>query len=486
MSLPVVNLNGGDYIIADDLRTTSPELFTGCRSSRNLLKRKRPNGEDFVPAGKYLFASLRKGCWVESTAEGSTRAKLFLERTWVTALSTAQPDEQVTVAASSLDTVYELAPPILHLTDAEKFKDNAGNVKEIETRGERQENRIFFLIKDVSFKLFADSDYVRKLITGSQTSFERGFDKDYVTMRSAANNPVSGRAGPNIRPTMFLTYKGLVRVLNVSQSPTARSFRSWAAKILQTVQMGDEEDRLELASRVIGIDVKTVQSVLNKCPAATSTVYLVSLGDVGTLRQALDITNANVSDDDIVAKFGRSADFSERLRNHKKDYGAIQGVQLGVMKYLMVDPAQLAECETEIKHHFSGKGWVLETSGSETLRSGESRQNTRQEIVIIPRSSLKQVEKLYESLQKRYGGQFHEIVRKLEEQKVRYEERLQHQEYKLQSTKELLEHKLLSSEELRQNDREHLLEKCALIEEVGKLRICNLEQQLTMQTSQVL
>jgi hypothetical protein len=248
--------------------------------------------------------------------------------------------------------------------------------------------------------------------------------------------------------------------------------------------MGDEEDRAELVSRVIGIDVKTVQSVLNKCSAPTSTVYLVSLGTVGTLRQALDITNGSVSDDDIVAKFGRSVDFSDRLRNHRKDYGAIQGVQLGVMKYIMVDPAQLSECETEIKSHFIGKGWMLETSGAETLRSGESRQNTRNEVVIIPKASLKQVEKLYESLQKLYGGQFHDIVQKLEEQKARYEERLHHEEYKLETTTALLEHKLESTETMARREKEHFLEKYALLEEVGKLRVCTLEQRISILTSQ--
>ncbi len=476
-----VKLNGCDYVIADDLKLANPELFIGCRSSRNLVKRKRPTGEDFIPAGKYLFASLRKRNWVQSTAEESTRAKLLLDSAWVNQLSEAQSDEQVTVtAASTATTEYELAPPILHLTDAEKFKDEAGNVIEIETRGERMENGIFFLVKDVSLKLIGKADAVEKIISDPTSAYVRGLAEDYVTLRSETRIPGCRQRG--VRPTMFLTYKGLIRVLNVSQSPTARSFRSWAAKILQTVQMGDDEDRAELASRVIGVDVKTVQNVLNKCPAATSTVYLVSLGTVGSLRSALDITNTNVADDDIVAKFGRSADFSDRLRKHKTDYGAIQGVQLGVMKFIMVDPAQLSECETEIKSHFIGKGWALETTGTETLRSGESRQSTRQEVVIIPKALLKQVEKLYDSLQKLFGGQFHDIVQKYEDLKKRSEERLEHEKYKLESTTALYEHKLQSTETIARKDKEHLLEKCAFLEEVNKLRVCTLEQRISMLT----
>lgn len=35
------------------------------------------------------------------------------------------------------DKGIERAPNIIHLTDTEKFKDNSGNIIEIETRGER-------------------------------------------------------------------------------------------------------------------------------------------------------------------------------------------------------------------------------------------------------------------------------------------------------------------------------------------------------------
>lgn len=55
----------------------------------------------------------------------------------------------------------------MHLTDAEKSKDEAGNVIEFETRGERVVHGIFFLVKDVSLKLIGHADAVRKIVLDS-------------------------------------------------------------------------------------------------------------------------------------------------------------------------------------------------------------------------------------------------------------------------------------------------------------------------------
>ena len=44
---------------------------------------------------------------------------------------------------------YLPAPPLLELEFDEKFHDDDGNVLEIETRGERDHDKIFFRVQDV-------------------------------------------------------------------------------------------------------------------------------------------------------------------------------------------------------------------------------------------------------------------------------------------------------------------------------------------------
>ena len=53
------------------------------------------------------------------------------------------------------DNNVQLAPDIIHLEDNEKFRDENNNIVDIETRGSRQVDGIYFKVKDVtiSFKI---------------------------------------------------------------------------------------------------------------------------------------------------------------------------------------------------------------------------------------------------------------------------------------------------------------------------------------------
>ncbi len=384
-----------------------PAMFKGCKYPRNLLKRKQSDGSELVPRDAYAFA-LRKhsGSWVQQD-ESCKRAKLLLYKNWVDTF--ARDAEEASV---DLTQTYEDAPDILALNDDERFHDADGNPIDIETRGERRENGVYFKVLDIE-RMLGMRDLSTTLTTG-HTNYTRGATDDYVTFRSDVLHNVRSRSLNKRLPTLFLTYKGLVRVLNVSQNPTARSFRSWAARILQTVQMGNEDARIELAGSLIGVEAKTVQAVLNRCPEPSSCVYLVALGTCDELRDSLGITSANVEGDSIVAKWGRTDNFYRRLGEHEKDFGAVSGVSLGVIKYIIVDPVHLSACETEVKYHLAMKDWAYESSGQEVLRNGGHRTTIRNEMVIIPKAHLKHVERLYDSLQSKYSGRFKEMVEKVE------------------------------------------------------------------------
>ena len=353
-SLCPIILDDREYIVADELQNAHPHLFKGCKSSRNLLKRTRSDGEPIVREGEYAFGLCKEGTWSQGSP-AAKRAKLLLAKTWVDETT----ENMVTPTAQYAD-----APPLLHLTDEEKLRDDDANVMEVETRGERRVNEVFFRVKDVGEKLGMGEDLAATLLQ-PQSSYVRGADEDFVTFARPTTFNRSKGSRTVDRPSMFLTYKGLVRVLNVSQSPVARRFCTWAARILQIAQMGTEAERTTLASDILGVDIKAVQQTLKKCPGQVSVVYLVALGTLGQLRTALGITNEGCEDDAFVAKWGRTDDFCRRLSDHQKDYGVIQGVRIGVLRYVMIDPVNLSDCETEVKHNFAFRNWIATTNGSE-------------------------------------------------------------------------------------------------------------------------
>jgi hypothetical protein len=63
------------------------------------------------------------------------------------------------------------APSIIILEDEEKFQDTNGNCIEIEVRGEREHNNIYFKVKDVSknFNIINLAD----TLTKNSTNYEK-------------------------------------------------------------------------------------------------------------------------------------------------------------------------------------------------------------------------------------------------------------------------------------------------------------------------
>ena len=113
----------------------------------------------------------------------------------------------------------------MELEDEEKFHDTDGNILEIETRGERDVDKIFFRVRDV-MKRF-DMPKLTDTLTRTRIDFdgyEPGLHYKHFT------RPVPDGVGKSKDTTkkpvkaLFLTYTGLLRVLFVSRNKNAEKF----------------------------------------------------------------------------------------------------------------------------------------------------------------------------------------------------------------------------------------------------------------------
>jgi hypothetical protein len=122
--------------------------------------------------------------------------------------------------------IIEPVPPVLHLNDNERFHDTDGNVLEIMTCGERHEDRIYFDMTDVS-KAF-EMPNLGRTICNKVSAYRRGFDyKVFITpKRSVSNHQFTG---VTTNKRTFLTYNGLLRVINVTRVVTISQecIKSW-------------------------------------------------------------------------------------------------------------------------------------------------------------------------------------------------------------------------------------------------------------------
>jgi len=108
---------------------------------------------------------------------------------------------------NTIDTSVQPLPPILILENNEKFIDVDGNILDIEVRSEKDINKIYFKVKDISDKFKLDN--IRNTITHNNSIFNNGIHYTYFNSRTSENFT----GGPN---RLYLTFKGLTKIIYVS------------------------------------------------------------------------------------------------------------------------------------------------------------------------------------------------------------------------------------------------------------------------------
>ena len=125
--------------------------------------------------------------------------------------------------------------PIIKLNNNEKFKDNNGTIFNVETRGFRKYDQIYFRVKHVALA-FNIMD-LRRTVSDKKSSYIQNIDYIYIDTSKGIN-------------TMFFTYTGLIRCLFVSRSKVVSNFIDWSMKILFAAQFGTDKQKDKLISNI--------------------------------------------------------------------------------------------------------------------------------------------------------------------------------------------------------------------------------------------
>ena len=132
-----------------------------------------------------------------------------------------------------MNNIDGIEPEIIYLEDCKKIKDNDGNIIDIETRGERKVDKIYFKVKDV-MKGFEMKFLNKTILDKRNNGYIEGIHYKLFNCKKIVlntNNTI-------IKKVMYLTYIGILRVLFASHSPRAHTFVKWATESLFTLQMG--------------------------------------------------------------------------------------------------------------------------------------------------------------------------------------------------------------------------------------------------------
>jgi hypothetical protein len=443
-----------------DLFDYKPEFFYGCTVKKRLITKKKA-----IPDTEYVYANFlaRTKEWNMSD-ENCKKAQLLITKSWVDkyyfrsedVISPVAPSVSSFPSVSSVPSVIivpsppplpiilveikqekeedikqdislqdsernedkeviENAPPILELEDEEKFHDVDGNIIEIETRGEKERGKILFKVKDVSIAF--NMPNLERTLRDIRNNYKKNIHyKKYYIRNSGVENSQT-----TIKKRLYLTYKGLLRVLFASNAERAEKFQDWAEEKLFTIQMGTKEAKEVLGTDILNIKIENYRAVFGKYSQGFPCIYLLSLGKVGSLRETFGIS-AEINNDLTVYKYGFTCDIKRRLGEHNKDYGKMSNVNVELELFNYIDLKYTAEAEADIRDIFEAYDNVLDVSG-------------RNELVALNTKQFDRIKKEYVRTGREFAGATKELQEEIARLKteiieMRLKHQLEVQEYK--------------------------------------------------------
>lgn len=294
--------DGHELVLACDLRSVltsgRSNFVTGTRNNPELIiKHRLAEGVDFFWVKVEDDGSLSP----TSSKSKNPMRKMGLRLAYLYANMTVTSDEDV--ASTSL-------PPLVDLSDEEKFRDSDGNVVEIEVRGVKTLNGIYFHANKTGELLGVDK--VGSWIGKERSSYIEG--THYRKFRSPGGGFVN-----------MLTFLGLLHMFFNSTRPVAINYCMWVATVIFTAQLGSREEKVQLTSRMLGVPISIVrQFTSSEISGGLSGIYLFKVGTVAELRKSWNLP-ADWDDDWVICKYGRTILLDRRSGEHQLKFDKILG-----------------------------------------------------------------------------------------------------------------------------------------------------------------
>lgn len=293
-------------------------------------------------------------------------------------------------------------PKIFMLNDEQKFRDNSGNIVELETRGSCTVDDILFSAMDVE-KAF-ELDNLRKIILDVGSTYKK---YEHYKMLIFKKKRTRKTKVDEYTKKMFLTYLGILKVIFCVRGEKTKKFMKWATETLFTCQMGTAEQKSKLVSAILGVRSQVVRELFKINGAETPCVYLIYIGN------AKQLLGDAYSENQILCKYGNSCDMPRRISEHQSLFKKEFSVDIELLCFSIIDSLLITNAETELKDYFGSK---------------KVSYKNMVELFVMDVNDLPSVKKFYKKLQDSYVGQFksldiknNELTERMAEMKHEFE-----------------------------------------------------------------
>ena len=333
---------------------------------------------------------------------------------------TVVPSASPTVVPSAAPTVEHesIVLPIIELEEHERFTDVDDQVVDIEVRGERSKDKIYFKAKDVA--RYFEINHLTEVLLDDRNSHKYG--TDYIIL--GIPNPVNNRVGDPEEThaiastksrinhdTIFLTLAGYIRVAAVSRSGNANMVKvfDWIKNIVFVHQFGSYSERNDLAHDLL-------KSILND---RLSGLYAMDLGTFYELYDTMNICKENYPPEQYgkyrLYKFGLSKDISTRLTQHQnKTDGYGRWSDKVVLKWMvLLSDSQLHGAEGLLSEKFKAKGLSFEYI--------DATGKAHNELIAVGPKDDSKVKAIYKQVLSCFPSKENDLCKLMAEMQVQHE-----------------------------------------------------------------
>jgi AraC-like DNA-binding protein len=415
-----ISNNQATYYLLEDIKKKELNAlyFVGCKSMKKCIVKQN------IPSDKIVYMKNNK----EYNA-GYKQADVYIEKEYVH--KHVLNEEQQTRNEETLvrtkekrveekriekkqrkefeeDEIEDL-PVLLHLDDEDMFKNEDGVPMDIETRGVKTQEAVFFKASDIGKAFGYDNVYKTVLNVGSNYDYETDF-RYFKSLNDVINYSV-------VRKELYLTYDGVLKLLFCARGNKVTRFRKWASAVLFTLQLGTQEDKDVLAAEALNVDVSTVTQLFRKSCRAIPCVYLFEVGTVGEMRPHFNLDDFK-NDNEKVYKYGRTEDMARRAGEHQKTYGRLKGNTFGLSVFSYIDEKHASKAETKLKHYFDNINAIVM----------DQKYN---ELVVMDKKKLLTMKELYNDIYIHFSGNNKDLVQQMQEMQLNHQIEKQEYENKL-------------------------------------------------------
>jgi prophage antirepressor-like protein len=238
---------------------------------------------------------------------------------------------------------HPMAPPIVVDGDL-AFTDTLGIAHDVEMRGVRTEEGIYFKVKDIG-RIFDILNLVNDM-QHKHTQLEE--DKDYVWFTIPDNE----RKKHGLSRELFFTHSGMIAAVFISRSPVAKQFRKWVSQIVFVHRYGTQDQKKKLAKSLL--NKETIDELTKCCVNGIGGLYLLET----MITPPKDHTGVKKK----VYKYGYTKNVQQRMQKHVHTYGrdsVIHALVLLPIKYVSTAEAKLKHILSDNYIHEEGKNTEL-------------------------------------------------------------------------------------------------------------------------------